>query len=95
MNKTSSASPVITGSDIEVVTLVEAAKLELAGSERRLAIAIQSLADFDAEFASKTVGDELACALAHERDALATELDAAIRRHNECAMQVAELKQER
>jgi hypothetical protein len=78
---------------MKTVSLFEGAQLELAGAERRLALAIQALRDFDLEFADKVAGDELARSLAHERESLCCELDAAKRRHAECHAQAEEMKQ--
>jgi hypothetical protein len=80
---------------METVSLLEGAQLELAGAGRRLALALQALADFDSEWGNKTLAPELLDSLAHQLDTLETEVDAARRRRNECAAQVAELKQER
>ena len=77
---------------VQTISLLEGARLELEGAQLRLARAIQALQDFDAEFAGRTVGNGLARALAHEREALATELGAATWRHKECAVQLADLK---
>lgn len=77
---------------MQTVTLLEGAKLELQGAERRLALALQEIADFDSEFSGKNVSPELARDLAHQRECLECELDAARRRHAECLAQVNDLR---
>jgi hypothetical protein len=74
---------------MEIVTLLEAAHLELQGAERRLALARQALADFDAETAERNVSVELAESFRRERDLL----DAARRRHEESARLYRELRE--
>jgi hypothetical protein len=66
------------------ISLLEASKAELAGAERRLALAKQALEDFRAEHDDKAVSRELALSLAAERDAVETELDAAARQVRHC-----------
>jgi hypothetical protein len=77
---------------MEYLTLIETVELELAGADRRLAVATQSLKDFDLEFADKSVSPELARALANERLSLECELDAARRRREDCQQQLRDLK---
>jgi hypothetical protein len=77
---------------VETVSLLEGASLELQGAERRLALAKQALADFDADPANGPVSAELAVSLAHERDGLETELDAARRLYASCLAQFTELR---
>jgi hypothetical protein len=74
----------------QYISLREAARLELLGAERRLALAKQSLQDFIAQHVEAIVSPDLAESLAHERNALELELDAAQRRHAECCRQFAE-----
>jgi hypothetical protein len=69
------------------ISLVETSRAELAG-ERRLALAKQALEDFKAEHDGKVVSPELAWSLAHEKDAVETEVDAAERQVAHCREEI-------
>jgi lactam utilization protein B len=77
----------------EYISLLESARAELAGAERRLALARQALADFKAEHDGKVVSRDLALSLAHEKDAVETEVDAAERQMQHCTAVLAEMQQ--
>jgi hypothetical protein len=78
---------------VEAESLLEGASLELQGAGLRLALAKEALADFDADHAADAPGSPgLALSLAHERDGLETEMDAARRRYTDCLAQLIELQ---
>lgn len=77
---------------MEAVSLLEGASLELQGAGLRLALAKQALADFDADQTNAPVSAELTLSLAHQRDSLETELDAARRRYADSLAQFTELQ---
>ena len=66
--------------------LQESARLEVQGATQRLAIAKETLADFQAEHGDDySPSPELRESLERERAMLETELDAARRQHAHCA----------
>jgi hypothetical protein len=70
------------------ISLLEASRAELAGAARRLSLAKQVLEDFKAEHDGKAVSRELALSLAHQRDALETEIDESLRRVTHCREEI-------
>jgi hypothetical protein len=78
---------------VEAVSILEGASLELQGAGLRLVLAKEALADFDADHAADApVSPGLALSLAHQRDSLETEMDAARRRYADCLAQFIELQ---
>jgi hypothetical protein len=51
---------------MELISLIDAGEPELNGAEHRLAIAIQALEDFRAEFGRKAISSELADSVQNE-----------------------------
>lgn len=76
------------------ISLLAAARLELQGAEQRLARAERDLSDFHLEHDGRTYPSDLLRSIAHEREMLETEFDAARRRRDECAMHCKELSME-
>jgi hypothetical protein len=70
----------------------EILELELVGASQRVRLAQQELEEFLREHAGENASPELRQSLDREESLLRTELDAALRRHNESLAQVEELQ---